>query len=51
MTSHKPSRIQPNDEAMPLRYVPSMGKRLAASEWSDSMKKAAHQALIAWNKP
>lgn len=39
------------DTAAPLRYTPSMGKRLRQSEWSEPMKKAAHAALIAWNKP
>lgn len=39
------------DAAAPLRYVPSMGKRLRQSEWSDAMKRDARWALIAWNKP
>lgn len=40
------------DQAAPLRYVPSMGKRLKAAEGlSDATRKAAHEALIAWNKP
>ena len=52
MSAHKPSKIQKDDEARPLRYVPSMGKRLKAAEGlSESARKAAHEALIAWNKP
>lgn len=40
------------DEAAPLRYVPSMGKNMrATSQWSKEQQKAAHDALIAWNKP
>lgn len=40
------------DQAAPLRYVPSMGKRLKAAEGlSDATRKTAHAALVAWNKP
>lgn len=54
MSTHKPTRVTnaKTDEAMPLRYVPSMGKRLRKeSAWSKEQQKSAHDALIAWNKP
>lgn len=40
------------DTAAPMRYVPSMGKRLRAeSAWTKEQQKAAHDALVAWSKP
>lgn len=40
------------DAAAPMRYVPSMGKRLRAeSAWTKEQQKAAHDALVAWSKP